>query len=320
MTRENFTLANGRTAAIATAGAARPPIGKEISGELALLGEQLRHSSVRVQTRHSGAGSGVIWDSDGSIVTNAHVAQSEKNTVELWDGRVFEAVRTAIDRDRDLALLKIAARDLPAAAIGNSDNLRVGELVLAIGNPLGIPGALTTGIIHSANHTAPLLGRHQRGSIFGKNWLIADIKLAPGNSGGLLANARGEVVGINTAIANGLGLAVPAREVERFLRASATEPVRLGATMRSVPVLWGNRQILGLLVLDVAFGSLAMAARLQPGDVLISVLGQFLGSPDDLARILWNAKPGDRLSVEFVRSGKLFYSEAVAGESRGFFR
>jgi serine protease Do len=319
MTQEQFTLANGLTAAVATAGVARPPLGNEIAGELALLAQQLRHSSVQVQSRYSGAGSGVIWDSDGSIVTNAHVAQSEKNTVELWDGRVFEAVRTAIDCDRDLALLKIAARDLPAAAIGNSDNLRVGEFVLAIGNPLGIAGALTTGIVHSAKHAAPLLGRQQRGSISGKNWLIADIKLAPGNSGGLLANARGEVVGINTAIANGLGFAVPAREVERFLR-SATEPVRLGATMRSVSVLFGNKQILGLLVLDVAFGSLAMAARLQPGDVLISVLGQFFSSPDDLARVLWNAKPGDRLSVEFVRSGKLLDSEAVAGESRGFFR
>lgn len=314
MTQEQLTLANGLTAAVAT-------VENEIAGELALLAARLRHSSVRVQTRHSGAGSGVIWDSDGSIVTNAHVAQSEKNTVELWDGRVFEGVRTAIDRDRDLALLKIAASDLPAAAIGNSDNLRVGELVLAIGNPLGITGALTTGIIHSANQTAPLLGRQQRGSIFAKNWLIADIRLAPGNSGGLLANARGEVVGINTAIANGLGLAVPAREVERFLRASqGAQPLRLGATMRSVPVLFGNRQILGLLVLDVAFGSLAMAARLQPGDVLIRVLGQFLGSPDDLAGVLWDAKPGDRLSVEFVRSGKLHCSAAVAGESRGFFQ
>jgi serine protease Do len=296
----------------------------EVARELEILAEKLRRSSVRVQSRYAGQGSGVIWDASGSIVTNAHVAQSEKNTVELWDGQVFEAVRTAIDRDRDLALLKIAASDLPAVAIGNSDNLRVGELVLAIGNPLGIAGALTTGILHSANSTATAAADRmgwQRGSISSKNWLIADIRLSPGNSGGLLANACGEVIGINTAIAGGLGLAVPVREVERFLQQGlGAQPVRLGTTLRSVPVWFGNRQILGFLVLDVAFGSLAMAAGLQPGDVLIKVLGQFFNSEEDLAAVLWEAQPGDRLFVEFARSGKLHCGEAVAGDRRGFFR
>jgi serine protease Do len=128
----------------------------QIASQLAMVAQQLRDCTVQVRSRQFGGGSGVIWHSDGLIITNAHVAQTEKTTVELEDGRVFEAVRTSIDPRLDLAALRIEATDLEAAIIGNSDALRVGELVLAVGNPLGAVGVLTTGIIHSSSLTDAL--------------------------------------------------------------------------------------------------------------------------------------------------------------------
>ena len=121
----------------------------QIASELATIAQQLRDCTVQVRSNQLGSGSGVIWHSDGLIITNAHVAQTEKTTVELEDGRVFEAVRTSIDPRLDLAALRVEATDLKAATINNSETLRVGELVLAVGNPLGAVGVLTTGIIHS---------------------------------------------------------------------------------------------------------------------------------------------------------------------------
>lgn len=170
-----------------------------ITTELASIAEQLRQSTVQVQTRNSGSGSGVIWTSDGLIITNAHVATSNTLTVE-WNGQVFDAVRTRFDPQRDLAALKIAAFDLPTVTIGGAKALRVGELVLAVGNPFGDKGTVTTGIIHT---------NHQRA-------VMADIRLFAGNSGGPLADCLGRVIGINTMIAEGLAVAIPSESVENF--------------------------------------------------------------------------------------------------------
>ena len=176
-----------------------------ITTELASVAEQLRQSTVQVKTRNSGSGSGVIWTSDGLIITNAHVATSKTVTVE-WNGQVFDAVRTHFDPQRDLAALKIAAFDLPTATIGDAKALRVGELVLAVGNPFGDKGTVTTGIIHT---------NHQRA-------LIADIQLFPGNSGGALADCLGRVIGINTMIVDALAVAIPSFAVQSFLEAGKT--------------------------------------------------------------------------------------------------
>lgn len=176
-----------------------------ITTELASVAEQLRQSTVQVHTRNSGRGSGVIWTSDGLIITNAHVATSKTVTVE-WNGQVFDAVRTHFDPQRDLAALKIAAFDLPTATIGDAKALRVGELVLAVGNPFDDKGSVTTGIIHT---------NHQRA-------LIADIQLFPGNSGGALADCLGRVIGINTMIADALAVAIPSFAVESFLQTGKT--------------------------------------------------------------------------------------------------
>jgi serine protease Do len=172
--------------------------------EFGEVAERLRRSTVYVFSggRERGGGSGVIWNEDGLIITNAHVARSPVVEVELWDGRRFEASRVAYNRHRDVAALRVLEHRLPAVGVGDSMAVRPGELAIAVGNPLGFTGALTTGVIHSVT----------------KDWLTATVRLAPGNSGGPLANAQGEVIGINTAIAYGLGLAVPSREIAAFLR------------------------------------------------------------------------------------------------------
>lgn len=275
-----------------------------IASELAALALGLQRCTVQVRSRHSGGGSGVIWHSDGLIITNAHVARDERVSVELSDGRVIDAVRTSVDPRRDLAALRIEATDLPVVTVGDSDALRVGELVLAMGNPQGVVGALTTGIIHEVGPTDAQ--NRQR-------WVMADVRLAPGNSGGPLANARGQVIGINTMIAGGLALAVPSNEVERFLK-GGSRPY-FGVTLRPVQVLLENKRILGLLVLEVAAGSLAMAAGLMLGDVLIGACGQRFNTPDDLVNVLENTEPGESLPLEFLRKGKLYYCNAIARSS-----
>src|SRR5689334_7208874 len=136
-----------------------------IAEELAVLAAKRRHQTVKVKNGSLEVGSGIIWQADGLIITNAHVATSNQATVELSDGRVFAAVRTRFDPQQDLAALKIAATDLNTASIGDSDRLLVGELVLAVGNPLADTGAVTTGIISANNPRV----------------VMADIKLYPGN-------------------------------------------------------------------------------------------------------------------------------------------
>lgn len=258
------------------------------------MAERLRQSTVQVRGHGPGGGSGVIWSADGLIITNAHVARGPRVTVELADGRTFAATVAARDEGRDLASLQIAATGLPAATIGDSDMLRVGALVLAVGNPLGLNGALTTGVVHAA---AVADGPRQRG------WVRADVRLAPGNSGGPLADAAGEVIGINSMIAGGLALAVPSNAVARFLRAGASRPA-LGVTMQPVQLPVDERAALGLLIVDVAAGSPADTAGLLIGDALIGTGGARWARPDSLMHALYNAASGDTLALDIVRGGQ----------------
>jgi serine protease Do len=186
------------------------PLGRE----LAELASVLRRSTVEVQTRGAGAGSGIIWQANGLIVTNAHVARADRATIVLSDGRAFDGVVTARDPRRDLATIAIDVGSLvlPAATIGHPTDLRTGDVVVALGHPLGITGALALGVVHVVEV--------RRG---GPRWIRADIRLAPGNSGGPLADAHGRVVGVNTLIAGGLGVAVPVTRVTRFLADTGVE-------------------------------------------------------------------------------------------------
>ena len=258
-------------------------------GEVA---ERLRRSTAQVSVERSrpGSGSGVIWTSDGVIITNAHVARADHARVELWDGSEYDAELTARDTRRDLASLRISGRGLPAATSGDSSALRPGELVLAVGNPLGFIGALTTGVVHALG---PLHG------IGRQPWVQAAVRLAPGNSGGPLANARGQVIGVNTMIAaGGLALAVPSNAVLEFLgRGGAARP-SLGVTVR--PVRWNERGSIALLVLEVASRGPAADASILMGDLLLGANGQRFRSVDDLADAIHSAASGV-LTLQFTR-------------------
>lgn len=254
-----------------------------LSHELATIAAKLRHSTVKVNSNSQGVGSGVIWQPDGLIITNAHVATSNRAKVELADGRVFDAVRTHFDPQQDLAALKITATDLNAATIGDSDALRMGELVLAVGNPFTDSGAVTAGIIHT---------RHQRA-------VMADIRLYPGNSGGPLADCLGRVVGINTMVVNNLAVAIPSLAVNRFLL-TPSRP-QLGVTLQ--PVLVGQRNF-GLLVLSVLPNSAAAVAGVQIGDVLLGVAGQLFTNSDDLSKYLQQSQDGESLLLQLWRGGQ----------------
>jgi serine protease Do len=172
------------------------------------VGELLRRSTVYIHSsgrRAQSAGSGVVWDSEGIVITNSHVLGTGEHLVQLWDGRSFRADVKARDDVRDLAKLKLPATGLPAATF-RKHAMRPGELVVAVGNPMGFTGALTTGIVHAAG-PFPGLGH--------RTWVQAAIRLAPGNSGGPLADAAGHVAGINTMIVSGgIALAIPGAIVE----------------------------------------------------------------------------------------------------------
>jgi len=259
--------------------------------ELADVAAVLSRSTVQVRSRRFSGGSGVIWHSN-LIITNAHVVRGAQTTVELSDGRVFDAVCTSRDPQRDLAALTVDATDLPAATIGDSDALRVGELVLAVGNPLGLIGALSTGIIHAVASKDT-----------SRRWVQADIRLAPGNSGGPLADVQGRVIGINTVIAGGLALAVPSNAVERFLRLGKERPY-LGVTIQPVLVPLSNKRVFGLLILEVHQNSLAESAGLLTGDVLVGVNDQFFNAPKDLGQALSQINSSDTLQLDFLRGGR----------------
>jgi serine protease Do len=170
------------------------------------LVERLRRSSVQVLNR-GGGGSGIVWDSAGRILTNSHVVNGDEAWIVDSTNRKFRARIARRDADRDLALLETDAA-LESAPIGDSSKLRPGQFVIALGNPLGIAGAATMGAIHSVGALP-----------FGPpgTWLQADIRLAPGNSGGMLADSEGRVIGINSMIFRGLGLAVPSNDATAFL-------------------------------------------------------------------------------------------------------
>ncbi|WP_019501623.1 S1C family serine protease [Pseudanabaena sp. PCC 6802] len=210
----------------------------DIANEMASIVDRLQHWTVKIEDGYGGSGSGVIWNDLGLIVSNAHVVRSNRATVTLSNQRVLDAVAIAREPSLDLAALQLSqTEDLPHAIVANSDNLRVGELVLAVGNPLGMVGALNTGIVTSADRAINSSHIHGSGyvSMEQPSWILSDVQLAPGNSGGLLADARGRVIGINTMIVNGLALAIPSNTVEKFLLSlNIREGDRLHLFQRSV--------------------------------------------------------------------------------------
>ena len=231
----------------------------DLSQNIGNVIELVRKFTVLVGSGRESAGSGVIVDADGSIVTNAHVARSLHLTVEVWDGCTFPAALKAKDQNQDLALLSIPASGLPHATLGNSQDLRVGELVVAVGNPFGFLGAASIGVIHSIGRI-PWMGTSE--------WIRSDLKLAPGNSGGPLANAEGHVIGLNTMIVDRLGVAIPSNIVKRFIEPAKSNE-KLGVAVRAVNLNIDGERCVGFLILEIVAGSPAETASLLPGDILI---------------------------------------------------
>jgi serine protease Do len=185
------------------------PVAAPLGAELALLADGLARVTVRLRAAGGGEGSGVVWR-DRLVVSNAHVVRGTRSQARLRSGETLELRLLARDADLDLAVLA-SPIPLRPAEIGRADALRAGELVVALGHPLGVANAVALGVVHRLLHD-------DGGAL---RWITADLQLAPGNSGGPLAGVDGRVLGVNTLIAGGLGFAVPAPVVERFLREAA---------------------------------------------------------------------------------------------------
>jgi serine protease Do len=256
-------------------------------GEIA---ESLRRSTVLVEDGRRGSGSGVIW-SPGMVVTNSHVIRGERATVTVWDGRQIRAGVLLRDIRNDIAVLDAPSAG-PMASIGDATALRPGELVVAVGNPLGFLGALTKGVVHAVG---PLPGLGNR------TWVQAAVRLAPGNSGGPLADCEGRVIGINTMVVRGLGLAVPANQAAGVL-ARGRSSAWLGVTVQPVTVARNGTLQPGLLLLEVARNSPAASASLMTGDILVGVNSNRLESPDDLTEAIDTA--GDLIELHFLRGDR----------------
>jgi len=264
------------------------------------ISERLRRSTVQIRGPNGrSAGSGVVWAADGTIVTNAHVVTASAMHVQFWDGEEVDAPVAYRDSHADLATLKVSLAQIQPAAWRDSREVRPGEPVMAIGNPLGFVGALSTGVVHAVG---PISGLGRR------PWEQAGVRLAPGNSGGPLADASGKVIGINTMVVHGLGLAIPSHTVARFVdRGGAT--FTLGVVVRPVSLQNLDPPSQGLLVLEVVDGSPAQYASLMPGDILIGVGGQPLGSVFDLGDAL-DTSPG-LMRLQFLRGDRRQVREAA---------
>jgi serine protease Do len=218
--------------------------------------------------------------------------------VQLWDARELDATVVSSDPVSDIAILRVNAKNLPAASAADSSRVRPGELAIAIGNPLGFVGALTTGVIHAVG---PLPG------LGPQSWVQAGVRLAPGNSGGPLADAAGRVIGINTMVAGRLALAIPSNTVSDSVSGAHANREGndgwLGVTLYPVEVpRSGNRaaKVFGLVVLAVEPGSPAARASLLPGDILLGTEGKPFGLLEDLSRALRGEGPR-LLRLEFLR-------------------
>jgi serine protease Do len=217
------------------------------------------------------------------IITNAHVVQGQLHEVEDWEGRRLEASLLKLDRTQDLALLETTSSLGTPAMLGDSDLLQPGTPVVAVGNPLGFVGAISTGIVHRVT-------RH--------DWICSDVRLAPGNSGGPLADFQGRVIGLNTMIAaGGLAFAISSRVLQRFLTRAATG-MELGVTVRQVRLRNGAA---ALLLLELTPGGAAEQASLLPGDLLIAANGKRIFQANDLLEAITAASRG-LLELTFYRT------------------
>lgn len=306
-----------------------------LSEAFVALAERVRPSVVSLHLlRHArrgdeavvGAGSGVVLTPDGFILTNSHVAQSAPAFRALFtDGRTLQAEVVGADPHTDIAVLRVPANDLQPAQLGNSNSLRVGEIVLAIGNPLGLQATVTMGVVSA-------LGRSLR-SLTGRlieNIIQTDAALNPGSSGGMLANTQGQVVGITTAIvagAQGICFAIPINTAKwvagELIREGRVRRAWLGIAVDTVGLSpeevfqWGLPERTGVRIVQVVPGGPADRAGLEPGDVIVGLGDASTPNVDAVHRLLTRDAIGKRLPVAIIRDGELFRAVVVPIEAPG---
>jgi len=269
-----------------------------------------------------GEGSGFIVSSDGVILTNAHVVKDAKEvTVKLTDRRELKAKVLGMDPKTDIAVLKVQAKDLPVVAIGQDTELKVGEWVLAIGSPFGFENTVTAGVVSAKGRSLP--------DDSAVPFIQTDVAVNPGNSGGPLFNARGQVVGVNAQIYSrtggyqGLSFSIPIdlaiKVKDQIVAHGKVEHARLGVTVQEVNQTLADSFKLptpeGALVANVEKGGPADKAGLQTGDVIRTVDGKKIVSSGDLPAAISMARPGDKVAMEVWRKGERQEISAALGSA-----
>jgi S1-C subfamily serine protease len=288
---------------------------RTVSGVAEKLTPSVAHLAVFRRTRRGraeGAGSGVAISPDGYMLTSAHVvAGGNRVTASFSDGRELRAEVEGADPLSDLAVVRVDARDLEPAELGDADELRVGQLVVAIGSPMGLAGTVTAGVVSALGRSLPT--RSGSAGRLVENVIQTDAALNPGNSGGALADGLGRVVGINTAVAGiGLGLAIPINEAARKIISAL---MREGRVRRAyIGIVGGSRPLppriasrlgreKGIEVVEVVAGSPAARAGLRPEDLIVAVDGESMSDVGDLQRLMVAERIGQGIEVDVVRDG-----------------
>ena len=297
-------------------------VAAELTPSVAALYRSERNSSGRVE---SGTGSAVVFTDDGFLLTNAHVVgNAGSGTVSFADGTSSPFRVIGTDPLSDLAVVRADGPTPPPARLGDAATLQVGQLVVAVGNPLGLAGSVTAGVVSALGRSLP---SRSGGTVrIIDNVIQTDAALNPGNSGGALATASGEVVGINTAVAGfGLGLAVPINDTTRsIITALLTEGrvrrayLGVGCMPAPLPPALAQRtgQTQGLRVLEVVPDGPAARAGLQPNDIILSAGGQTMVEAQALQRLMLADNIGSRLPITVVRNGALVDVIAMPTELR----
>jgi serine protease Do len=286
------------------------------------FGDQFRHREAPRKRKSMSLGSGVIVSSDGYILTNNHVIKNaDKIKVVLSDKTEYVGEVKGRDPKTDLAVIKINAKDLPTLKMGDSDKLKVGEFVLAVGNPYGLNQTITMGIVSA-------VGRANVGIADYEDFIQTDAAINPGNSGGALVNARGELVGVNTAIFSttggyqGIGFAIPSNMARTVMDSliDTGKVIRgwLGVSIQSItPELAEQFQLekdVGTLVADVVENSPAEKAGLMRGDVIIEFDGKQVDEPYNLRNMVASTHPGEKAAMTVIRDGELLSLMVEIGE------
>jgi S1-C subfamily serine protease len=309
----------------ATTASAGSPVQAAASGSLPDLVQRVEPSVVTVQVS-GGEGSGVVWNADGTIVTNNHVVAGQQAArIVFADGSRVTGRVQATDPRNDLAIVKAARTGLPAATF--ADRIpRVGELAVAMGNPLGFENSVTAGIVSGLNRNIP--GSAQTGDQSLVDLLQTDAAISPGNSGGALVGADGKVIGINVAYippsegSVSLGFAIPSPRVidvvEQLLEDGTVDYTWLGVAYApltpEIAQQFGINAESGVVVESVDPGGPAARAGLQPGDVIIAVEGKALENAEQLLGAIRARKPGDPLPLRVLRGGKELDITVTLGE------